>query len=164
MLAPPNSGNLFIWEKWAKQTHMGRLIVSKQRDDWARLWRPNKILVVMSKWKSLPFTFQVKQRHSHNWSVHTCPHGVSSWSCEEFFRAPLGKVMAWLLFQVYLIYLLYSYRSIIYLFMAAPVAYRSSQAKGQIRAAVAGLYQSHSNAKSEPRLQPTPQLTATLNP
>ena len=44
---------------------------------------------------------------------------------------------------------------------AAPVAYGRSQAWGLIRAVAASLHQSHSNARSEPRLQPTPQLTET---
>ena len=43
---------------------------------------------------------------------------------------------------------------------AAPAAYGSSQARGRIGAVAASLCQSHSNAGSEPRLQPTPQLTA----
>ena len=47
---------------------------------------------------------------------------------------------------------------------AAPAAYGHSQARGRIGTAATGLYQSHSNAGSEPRLQPTPQLTATLDP
>ena len=34
----------------------------------------------------------------------------------------------------------------------------------QIGTTAAGIYHSHSNAGSEPRLQPTPQLTATLDP
>ena len=44
---------------------------------------------------------------------------------------------------------------------AAPAAYGDSQARGRIGAIAASLRQSHSNAGSEPRLQPTPQLTAT---
>jgi len=44
---------------------------------------------------------------------------------------------------------------------AAPAAYGVSQARGPIGAIAAGLHQRHSNAGSEPRLQPTPQLTAT---
>ena len=44
---------------------------------------------------------------------------------------------------------------------AAPAAYGGSQARGPIGAVATGLRQSHSNAESEPRLQPTPQLTAT---
>ena len=43
---------------------------------------------------------------------------------------------------------------------AAPSAYGGSQARGPIGAGATGLRQSHSNAGSEPRLQPTPQLTA----
>ena len=49
------------------------------------------------------------------------------------------------------------------LFKVAPVAYGSSWARGQIRAAPAGLGHSHSNAISEPRLRPIPQLMATLD-
>ena len=52
----------------------------------------------------------------------------------------------------------------IYLVRAAPVAYGNSQARGQIGAVDAGLHHSHSNARSKPHLQPTPQLTATLDP
>ena len=39
---------------------------------------------------------------------------------------------------------------------AAPTAYGGSQARGQIGAAAACLHQSHSNAGSKPRPQPTP--------
>ena len=46
---------------------------------------------------------------------------------------------------------------------AAPAAYGGSQARGLIGAVATGLRQSHSNVRSEPRLQPTPQLTATLD-
>jgi len=44
---------------------------------------------------------------------------------------------------------------------AAPAAYGGSQARGRTGAAATSLRQSHSNAGSEPHLQPTPQLTAT---
>ena len=47
---------------------------------------------------------------------------------------------------------------------AAPAAYGGSQARGIIRAVAAGLRHSHSNTRFEPRLRPTPQLTATLEP
>ena len=47
------------------------------------------------------------------------------------------------------------------LFRATPKAYGSSQAMGQIGAVAAGLCHSHSNAGSEPHLQPTAQLMAT---
>jgi len=49
-------------------------------------------------------------------------------------------------------------------FRAASMAYGGSQARGLNRAVVAGLYHSHNNARSEPSLQPTPQLMATPDP
>ena len=47
---------------------------------------------------------------------------------------------------------------------AAPTAYGGSQARGGMRAVAAVLHHSHSNAGSEPPLQPTPQLTAMPDP
>ena len=47
---------------------------------------------------------------------------------------------------------------------AAPEAYGGSQAGGQIGAVATSLRQSHCNAGSEPRLRPTPQLTAVPDP
>ena len=44
------------------------------------------------------------------------------------------------------------------------MAYGGSQAMGLIGAVADGLHHSHSNARLEPCLQPTPQLTATLDP
>ena len=44
------------------------------------------------------------------------------------------------------------------------MAYGRSQARGLIRAVVGGLHYSHSSARSEPRLPPTPQVMATLDP
>ena len=51
-----------------------------------------------------------------------------------------------------------------FLFRAVLVAYGNSQARGQIRVAVAGLCHSHSNARFEPYLQPTPQVRAMPDP
>ena len=54
------------------------------------------------------------------------------------------------------------------LFRATPAACGGSQARGPImgpiRATAAGLHPSHSNARSELHLQPTPQLMATPDP
>ena len=47
---------------------------------------------------------------------------------------------------------------------AKPAAHGGSQDRGPIGATAAGLHHSHSNAGSDPRLQPTPQLTATQDP
>ena len=49
-------------------------------------------------------------------------------------------------------------------FRAAPMAYGGSQARGQIGDIAAGLCHSHSKVRSEPCLQPIPQLTAMLDP
>ena len=63
------------------------------------------------------------------------------------------------------LYYYYYYLSFLFFFFAfsraASVAYGGSQARGPVGAVAAGLHQSHSNAGSELRLQPTPQLTAT---
>ena len=50
------------------------------------------------------------------------------------------------------------------LLRAAPMAYGGSQARSLIRAVATSLCQSHSSEGSEPHLQPTPQLSATLDP
>ena len=47
---------------------------------------------------------------------------------------------------------------------ATPAAYGGSQNRGQFGTVVASLHHSHSNARSELRLQPTPQLPAVLDP
>ena len=47
---------------------------------------------------------------------------------------------------------------------AVHMAYGGSQVRGLIRAVATGLHQSHSNAGSESRLRPTPQLMATPDP
>ena len=49
-------------------------------------------------------------------------------------------------------------------FRAALMTYGSSQARGLIRAAAASLHHSQGNMGSEPRLRPTPQLTAVPDP
>ena len=51
-----------------------------------------------------------------------------------------------------------------FFFRVAPMAYESSQARDRITAATTGLCHSHSNARSKPRLQPTPQLMAMPDP
>ena len=49
-------------------------------------------------------------------------------------------------------------------FRATPATYGGSQARDLIRAVDASLCQSHSNARSEPHLQPTSQLMAMPDP
>ena len=59
---------------------------------------------------------------------------------------------------IYLFIYLFTYFG---LFRASPTGHGKSQARGQIGA---GLCHNHSNARSDLRLRPTPQLTATLDP
>ena len=47
---------------------------------------------------------------------------------------------------------------------AALTAYGGSQAMGRMGAVAASLRHSHSNMRTEPRLQPAPQLTAMPDP
>ena len=54
--------------------------------------------------------------------------------------------------------------SFFFLFTATHIAYGSSQDSGQIGAAAASLHHNHSNARSELRLQSTPQLVARRDP
>ena len=49
-------------------------------------------------------------------------------------------------------------------FRATLVVCGGSQARGKIEAVATSLPQSYSNLRSEPHLQPTPQLMATLDP
>ena len=65
--------------------------------------------------------------------------------------------------------LLWSYPTTVFLdflggWGAAPAAYVSSQARGPIRTAAAVLHHSHSHARSELHLQPTPQLMEASYP
>ena len=50
------------------------------------------------------------------------------------------------------------------LFRAAQAAYGSSQASDRTGAVAAGPSHNYSNARSEPHLRPTPQLTAMPDP
>ena len=61
-----------------------------------------------------------------------------------------------ILFWVFFVFLPFS--------RATPAAYGGSQARGLIGAVATSLHHSHSNAGSKPSLQPTPQLTTTLDP
>ena len=61
---------------------------------------------------------------------------------------------------IYLFFLFCLFVVVVAISWAAPAAYGGSQARGLIGGVATGLHQSHSNAGPEPRLQPTPQLTA----
>ena len=63
---------------------------------------------------------------------------------------------------IYLLYLFLFFIFCVFL-RAAHMAFGNSQASGWIRAVATGLYHSHSYARSELHLWPTPQLIATLD-
>jgi len=70
-----------------------------------------------------------------------------------------------LFYYYYFLFLFFCLFFFFLLFLwAAPAAYGGSQARGRIGAVATGLRQSHSNARSQPHLRPTPQLMATPNP
>ena len=91
------------------------------------------------------------QLGSDPWPRNSICHGVAK-------KRKKGEGEIIILKQALFIYLS------IQLFRAAPVAHGSSQARGQIRAAAASLYHSHSNARSELHLRPITQLMATPDP
>ena len=92
--------------------------------------------------------------------------------CPSPFLLFFGKRKFFLFVSQFLFYTyfhLYYFLIFIYLiffffglFRAVLLAYGGSQARGWI-GAVAGLYHSHSNARSKPCLQPAPELSATLD-
>ena len=64
----------------------------------------------------------------------------------------LREVFSYLFLNFYLFINLFLFC----LFRAIPMAYGSSQARGWIGTAAAGLHHSHSNARSKPQLRATP--------
>ena len=66
------------------------------------------------------------------------------------------------LFYYYFLILIFLFVLFFFLFRTIPAAYGSSQARGWIWATCAGICHSHMGSKLH--LQPTPQLTATLDP
>ena len=74
-----------------------------------------------------------------------------------FHAIKTGIILIYLLFFIYFYFYFLSFA----ISRAAPAAYEGSKARGLVGAVAAGLHHSHSNTGSEPRLQPTPQLTAT---
>ena len=62
---------------------------------------------------------------------------------------------------IYLFFVLFHFFG---LFRTTPAAYGGSQARGLIGATAASLHHSHSDAGSEPHLQPARQFTAAPDP
>ena len=107
-------------------------------------------------------------------SVH---HDLSSLYllCYKYYISLCGWIYSYILMSLGYIYLgviLQSHRIVVcnfltfffFLVRGTLMAYGSSQSRGQIGAAAAGLHYSHSNTRSKPCLSPTLQLTATSDP
>ena len=77
----------------------------------------------------------------------------TSWSCKPY-----------IFFFFFFFEQGFSLKNFFCLFRAVPAAYGSSQARGRIGAAAAGLRHRHSNAGSELHLQSIPQFTEMLDP
>ena len=84
---------------------------------------------------------------------------IFSSACWPFVYLPWRRVYSGFFFFFFFFFL--SFVVVVAISWAAPAAYGGSQARGRIGAVATSLSQSHSNAESEPRLRPTPQLTAT---
>ena len=76
------------------------------------------------------------------------------WICS----GPLSSKYFILFYFIYLFFVFFPFLGLL------SKAYGGSQARSQIGAAAASLHHSHSNATSEPRLRPTPQLMAMPDP
>ena len=74
------------------------------------------------------------------------------------------EMMSWLNYEKKIWFHRIIYIYIFAFFRAAPKAYGGSQARGLIGATAASLCHNLSNARSEPHLQPTPQLRETPAP
>ena len=88
---------------------------------------------------------------------------VEEMSCSNLIMMAVATII-----HNYLVIILFPNGILIFffflIFSAPPLAYGSSQARGQIGPAAACLHHSHSNLGSEPHLQPIPQLTAMRDP
>ena len=76
------------------------------------------------------------------------------YSCFDLLKGVASEVLGVVAFLL----------GLFFFFRASPTAYGGSQDRGLIGDIAAGLHHSHSPARSELHLRPTPQLMATLDP
>ena len=89
------------------------------------------------------------------------PHSHPRFQTPHFLQMGKGRSTHFLIFIHRTLFFFFFF---FLLFIITPMAYGGSQARGQIGAVAAIPHHSHSNARSDPHLPPTPQLTATLDP
>ena len=80
--------------------------------------------------------------------VHYCWATVGTLQVTNFEKDYLYHMFIHSSTYLPMYYLFFPFFFLSFFFMAAPMAYRSFQARGQIRAAAAGLHRSHSNTRS----------------
>ena len=111
-------------------------------------------LLIHSKWNRLylltPNSQSISLPPPTPWQPQVCP----PYLCVCFYSVDRFICAIFYLFIIYLFCLL----------RFAPTAYGGSRVRGLISAVATGLRHSHSHAKSELHLQPTPQLMATQDP
>ena len=136
-------------------------IKKKEKMSFAATWIDLDIITLSEvnqkekdKYHDITYTWNLKDRTEEP----ICKTETDPWTR----RADEGMGCTGSLGLVYVNY--YIFFSVFSLFRAAPVAYGGSQAKGPNGTAAASLHHSHSNARSKPGLQPTPQLMATPDP
>ena len=103
-----------------------------------------KLLILAAKRQNISENISLKTRRWHSLRRKTARNVV---------KCIRNYTMSLLIFFSFFLFL-----------KAAPMAYGGSQAGGPIGATAASLHHSHSDARFEPHLQPTPQLRATPDP
>ena len=83
--------------------------------------------------------------------------------CEVYVEEDIDVIAGGEKYAVLSLFFFFFFVFLLFLW-ATPTAYGGYQARGPIGAVATGLCHSHSNAGSQPRLQPTPQVMAMLDP
>ena len=120
-------------------------------------------MFIHSKYKSLhlltPYSQSIPQHPFSLWQLQVfslclqlCFCFVDRFICAIFYIPHISDSIVYLFFSFFL--------SFFHLFRAADTAYEGSQARGRIRAVIAGLHHSHSSVRTEQHLRSTPQLMA----
>ena len=119
-------------------------------------------------WGSFAFFFTNNMTYISQMSLSLCIYLSRSTSSKliSYWFCNISSLSHWHLLWGYIAFRFLHFLSFfLYLFVfsrATPVAYGGSQARGLMAAAATSLCHSHSNARSELHLQPTPQCNARL--